>query len=157
MRTVAFYTIGIGVCAILLWTFSTIQKWETPATSRTRTQQEGAGIQQYTLWTLVQDWRTQQGLTPYKEHPGLCLYASKRLKQVRTDFNHGTFANSWKQSPHMAPFWHAAENLARNYHNEQDTLTAWIASPNHKKNLVGEYEYSCIATDGSHVVHLFAK
>lgn len=104
------------------------------------------------LWNEVNDWRREQGLSEYVENDSLCRYASIRLYQIQKENNHNYFL---KEVRSYFPSGEISENLANDFDNESEILESWLNSPSHRENLKKNYIYSCIATDGHYVVHLF--
>lgn len=55
-------------------------------------------------------------------------------------------------------YLYAGENLARNYADMTETMQAWMASPEHKANILKpEYTETGIAVHGSYAVQIFAS
>src|SRR6185437_1221437 len=98
-----------------------------------------------TLWSLVQKWRTDNGFQPYIKDQNLCSYASQRAIQIKSDFSHSGFSIKDICGGNACS---GAENLAEGYYSEQDTLTAWIKSPDHLSDLKYNYTNSCIECSG---------
>jgi hypothetical protein len=109
-------------------------------------------IEKEKLWSLVQEWRVENQKTKYVENSRLCRYAKTRLDQLKTDYSHRLFL---KEVRNYFPTEDVAENISEGYLNEKMILNAWLSSASHEANLKKDYTYSCIATDGNYVVHLF--
>lgn len=64
--------------------------------------------------------------------------AQKRAEDIcRTgDFSH----SNWEESLTFN-YSKAGENLAKNYKTEESMVSAWVESPKHHENLVGEYTH----------------
>ena len=96
------------------------------------------------LWTLVNDYREQEGLTKLDTNHTLCEFANTRAKEIMSDWSH----DGWKEDKkYRKLFSSSGENLAKWSETEnvgQAILGAWINSPTHKKILRGDYEYGCI-------------
>lgn len=107
--------------------------------------------------------RYEKDLPILKENPKLDLAARMKLDDMlaRDYFAHnapdGVSALDWiKRAGYIPTYW--GENLARNFTNVQDTLTAWQNSPTHYANIMKpQYTETGIAVSGSYVVQVFAK
>ncbi len=115
---------------------------------------ENTKINEKELFSLIQEFRYENNLTPYMKSKIMCEYASIRLAEIRTDFSHDGFKNM-KHPPCTTEICNMGENLARGQNSEQELLTAWLNSPSHAENLYRDYKYSCIRTDGVYTVHFF--
>lgn len=104
------------------------------------------------LLSDVNSYRTDHQLTPLAESSILCDLSQVRSQQVVTDWSHNGVKLLWKAQPYVSiPY--GGENLARDYSTNQDILSAWIASPEHKVNLDNpHYTQACVAINGSYVV-----
>lgn len=104
------------------------------------------------LWNEVNTWRREQGLSEYVENESLCNIASRRLEDIKKDWSHNDFVPRVHENGIYGEY---GENLANDFDTESKMLEAWLNSPSHRENLKKNYIYSCIATDGHYVVHLF--
>ena len=106
------------------------------------------------IWSLIQQWRQEQGYAQYAESERVCEVASIRLREVQQQFDHSKFrANRFCEDGEICKI---AENLAKGQSSAEEVVNAWLASPVHAINLNGSFRESCIKTDGYHVVHIFA-
>lgn len=104
------------------------------------------------LMALVNDWRISQGFQPYSDSEFLCSVAKTRMLEVQINWSHEGFAD---RTNRFCVDCYLAENLARYYYSEKETLTGWLKSLSHKENLDNNYTHSCIVTDSNYVVHIF--
>lgn len=105
------------------------------------------------LWSLVQDWRVDQGLQTYTKDQRLCDLASARLPEIKALFEH----DGWKEHIAGMEYVRIAENISRDYSSESNTLDGWLLSPTHKASLDYPYSYSCIKCDGTYCVQEFGN
>ena len=114
-------------------------------------------INEQALFDLVQRFRVENNLTPYKKSDLLCQIANYRLKEIKLNFSHtGFFSLPHSFCPHGCSL---GENLAdKGYNsttNEKKTLNQWLLSPEHAKNLKADYTHSCLKSDGRYTVQIF--
>lgn len=93
------------------------------------------------LFNLVNDYRIKNGLRALEWYHPLCEYSKRRSEQVKEDFSHTTYFASLNQFCQECSM--TGENLAKNYSTEEQVLSAWIASPGHKENLDGDWDWAC--------------
>jgi len=105
------------------------------------------------LLDIVQEWRVDNNYPPYLNSDKLCQVAEKRLNEVDTDWSHNGFYD--EVSICGDELCTLGENLAKNYVSEKEILAAWLNSHLHKDNLVDDFEYTCIRSDGRLVVQIF--
>lgn len=113
-------------------------------------------IEQPDLITLTNQERAQNGLLPLKENHELDVAATAKAQNMFQENYWAHFAPSGK-SPwdfiHGSgyQFTYAGENLARNFTNSQDIMTAWMNSPSHKENIVNTHyqEIGIAVVDGT--------
>jgi uncharacterized protein YkwD len=145
----AFFVITLGVTFAFATTGFTMFSFS-----------ENQEIEKSELFTLINEWRKENGYSEYQEHPFACLLAEERLPQVTKNWSHNGFLDSVSEIRTKFPETEDSvfgENLAKDSLYEQKTIDAWITSPSHLKNLEYDAPYSCIATDGNYVVHIFYK
>lgn len=108
------------------------------------------------LFQLVNDWRVQNGYQAYKESEFACNIALKRLPETKINWSHDKFIQDVQAGRYCSTTCYLGENLAKEYISESDTLTAWINSPEHLRNLKASYTHSCIKIDGMYTVQIFS-
>lgn len=126
-------------------------------------------IQKVIELTNVQ--RAKNGLPPVSENPALDKAARAKAQNMFSENYWAHFAPSGKSPWDFIlgsgyKFTYAGENLAKNFSNSDDVITAWMASPSHKENIVNSnYKDIGIAVedgviDGQHttlVVQMFGS
>jgi hypothetical protein len=113
------------------------------------------------LFNLVNDYRNQNGFSTLLWRHSLCEYSKIRSQEIVTDWSHEGFQDDSKNNelfkfcPECVTL---GENLAEGYHSEKDILNAWIASPSHKENLDGNWQWGCaIFYSNNQVSFIFGK
>jgi len=110
------------------------------------------------LWKKVNEWRKSSLLKEYIKDDLLCKYASIRLQDIRSNFDHSDFNDDIsKQIFHEYNYTELGENLAKDYQLEEQIIINWLTSPPHYKNLIDNFTHSCIKCEDSYCVQLFAK
>jgi uncharacterized protein YkwD len=111
---------------------------------------------------LINQQRAQAGCSPLAENSQLQAAADRHAKDLATpgtDFSHtGSDGSTMGQRVTAAgyPWGSVAENIAQNYSN-QDTVTAWMNSPGHKRNILNcTYTDAGTASSGGMYVAVFA-
>ncbi len=108
------------------------------------------------LWSVVNEWRSNQGLKKYIKNDLLCDIANERLKTIEEDFSHDKWKETFERfSKNRLSY--GGENLANVSDGEESTLNSWLQSPSHYKNLRYDFKYSCIETDGTYAVQIFGN
>lgn len=114
----------------------------------------GGTLKKAEIWDVLQQWREQKGYVPYVESERVCEVAKTRLREIQQRFDHSQFrAHRFCNEGEICKI---AENLAKGQTTAEQVVNDWLASPVHATNLNGGFHESCVATDGYHVVHIFA-
>ncbi len=110
------------------------------------------------LWSLIQNWRKSQGLSPYIKDQRLCAIAKDRVTNDPPLDDHAGLYRKYSNYPYVIQ-----ENLAE-YQNEQQMFNEWITSPfGHRETLEKPYSYSCIVcipvknTDRTYCSQIFSN
>ena len=99
---------------------------------------------------LVNNWRYENGLQPFTKNETLCNIAASRSAQITTDFSHDGFLPRVDALLVTASF---GENLIHGYNSAQAVFTAWLNSPEHRKNLANPvYTQMCIVCQQTYCV-----
>lgn len=107
------------------------------------------------LWSEVNNWRKESGLSEYQKSGGLCAIAEKRVVEVQSVYEHNKFEADYAEYPSRI-----SENLNKRnilLASEKEVLQGWIDSLPHKKALEKPYIYSCIATKDNFAVQIFSS
>ncbi len=104
------------------------------------------------LWSLIQDWRQSQGLSPYIKDQRLCAIAKDRVFNGPVLDSHAGLYCKYSSYPYVVQ-----ENLA-DYPNEKTMLVRWITSPfGHKETLEKPYIYSCVQCKNTYCSQIFSN
>lgn len=101
-------------------------------------------IEVATLLSLINIWRFQQGLSVWNTNPELETIAFARWQEMCADdyFAHtDDRGHNWAlavQNSHY-DYQIIAENLALGQNDAKEVLTAWLASPEHRATVGGDY------------------
>jgi hypothetical protein len=131
---------GLGL--ILLLNFPTIKSWVS-----TRY------FNQDKLWSLIQSWRSSEGLQPYIKDQKICTLTAQRINDVQTNYSHDGFAERVNKYP-----GEFSENLVGiDGKNEKAVLQKWLDSPEHREALERPYKNSCLACKNNYCVQIFSN
>lgn len=109
-----------------------------------------------TIFNLVQEYRSKQGLPAMTIDPLLCKYASIRAEEIKTDWSHNGFLN--KVSPQIykeSKYRKLGENLAKDFNSDQDMFQGWLNSPLHRENIDYPYTKTCLVCSSHYCAQLF--
>lgn len=97
---------------------------------------------------LINEFRAQQSIEQFViPDSASCAFARKRAKDIQTDFSHDGFKGQIKDF--YGDRWKVAdENLARNFSTPEQVVTAWTRSPSHRKVLLAQISFLCVAQQG---------
>lgn len=101
--------------------------------------------------TVINKWRSSQGLKPFIQSEFLCSIANVRVDEIKTDFSHNKFHADRFCSQNCT----ISENIAEGFFNSEDLLQGWLNSPPHKAALMKPYTHTCISTNGNQTVEIF--
>jgi uncharacterized protein YkwD len=103
-----------------------------------------------TIFNRVNEYRLSQKLNSLKLHPRITELArehSRKMAKGEVPFSHNGFEERVKAIAISLSYQGASENVAYNYGYEdpaQYTISGWINSPGHQKNMVGKYNLTGI-------------
>ena len=97
------------------------------------------------LIQLVNEERKLHNLSPLKEVDELQKSSMFRAEEIceTSNWSHDGWINV------VASYYsykNAGENLAKNYDSEAETVKAWMDSPTHAKNILGDYSETGMST-----------
>jgi uncharacterized protein YkwD len=103
-----------------------------------------SNIDQKRLIDLTNEERAKLGLSPLKENTSLDEAASKKAANMFEENYWAHFAPSGKSPWDFIQgsgykFTYAGENLAKNFNESPDVVSAWMASPTHRENIVNPH------------------
>lgn len=106
------------------------------------------------LFSLVNEYRTQNSLPPFKEDERICSIAQNRTPQLYNEI----LGDSWMHKGFFElnlTYW-ATENIIYEF-SEQKAINWWKNSPVHNRALLGSYEYSCVRCQGNTCAQIFTN
>ncbi len=109
------------------------------------------------LSSLVNNWRVSKNLQSLTKNEKLCSLADVRSVEIQTDFTHAQF---FPLAQPITNKYHViiGENLSKGFDTEQETLNAWLNSPEHYQNLVdSKFTQTCIVCKQTYCVQEFAS
>lgn len=100
-----------------------------------------SNVDQKKIIELTNEERTKKGLPTVKENESLSKAAALKAQNMFTENYWAHFAPSGKTPWDFIlgsgyKFTFAGENLAKNFYSSQDVVSAWMASPTHRDNLL---------------------
>lgn len=108
----------------------------------------GDEVIQNNILMYVNKYRREQGLNALQLNTRISLEATRHSQDMATHripFGHQYFPDRIKRLYRQIKLCRAgAENVAFNYKDTQDLVRRWIASPGHRKNIVGHYNLTGI-------------
>lgn len=99
------------------------------------------------LWSLIQDWRVENGLQPYIKDQRLCVIAEDRVDDG--DNYHEGFIKKMESNYYNLPEGVLVSENATGGTSEENMLQRWLNSPTHAETLGKSYNYSCVAVYGT--------
>jgi uncharacterized protein YkwD len=99
------------------------------------------------LFTLVNEHRSSIGLNVLEFDSTTYYYAGEHTSYMISKgiLSHSFFDERASKIANQTGAEHVAENVSRDYDAIIEILEGWIDSPNHRKNLEGNYNYSAIS------------
>lgn len=109
----------------------------------------------------VNNSRTKKGLKPLTLNTALSISAMNRAKEI---YESQHWSHTTKEGrkfdalvTNKQDYSLLGENLARKFKKTKNMVKAWSESPNHSKNMYGEFEETGIGTYGDVTVQFFGK
>lgn len=110
------------------------------------------------LWSLIEEWRTKEGLPAYIKDQRICDIANNRIlevdKEIKENAPHKGFVDAVKDFPIRGGSF--SENIV-GAGSEEEALDKWLRSASHSAALRKSYTYSCISTKGPYAIQEFAN
>jgi len=111
----------------------------------------------------INNFRVKNNLNKLTRYEPLCELAKLRVNEIKTDWSHKGFelrndeiyTNYCNKGALICT--KAGENLAKgDFIDEKDVVLGWENSPDHKENMLTEYNVQCVEVSGTFYVSLFA-
>lgn len=160
MKKLFFLIIVIVLSFLIGAGFSRVAFREPVPTSTPEPKQEPTltpipfqGLNSDKLWSLIQEWRQSQGLSPYIKDQRLCKIAELRAPEVNAEkIPHAGFLQRYSTYPYVL-----SENIVYDSISENLAFDKWLNSASHAATLRANYIYSCVATDKDDAVQIFSN
>lgn len=96
---------------------------------------------------IINEYRVSVGLLPLKQinHVSFKSEEHDDYMIVNNVVNHNNFVERSENLISVLGAKRVGENVAYNYNAPQSAVTAWLNSPSHKENIVGDYTHFGIA------------
>ena len=117
------------------------------------------------LVTLINDYRVSQGLNPLQVVNHISFKSEEHNEYMIDNnvVNHDYFEQRSNNIIHVLGAERVGENIAYNYGTAEAAMNAWLNSPGHKANIVGDYTHIGIsvsvdpATGRKYYTNMFMK
>ncbi|MES2240308.1 MAG: CAP domain-containing protein [Bacteroidota bacterium] len=114
---------------------------------------------------LINDYRASLGLKRLEKINHISYKSEEHDEYmiVNNVFNHYDFVSRSENIMKVLGAQTVAENIAFNYHTPKTVLDAWLNSPSHKKNIIGDFTHFGISirenplTGEKYYTNIFAK
>lgn len=143
------YMIGLTLCIIFLQSCSKQEFMEIEeqnnltisVSSNTQTDFENQ------LFDLINEYRVSIGLNELQFESTSYFYANEhnRFMIEKGQISHAHFGQRAKSISDKTGANDVSENVARHYDTATEAFEGWLNSPNHRKNLEGNYTHSALS------------
>jgi len=161
------YLLATIVCFVLITEFLIGSRLEIPSFGKsivtpTPVVESDTRLTEDNLWSLVQNWRTQNGFQAYTKDQMLCDFAKVRIKRVVEDPN----LEKFKPGDHYLLSYDAERSPLRNFRLSENVgrsgdpvtmLDSWLDSEAHRIALESDFKYSCIVVEFPYSVQIFSN
>ncbi len=117
------------------------------------TPQQFVNLDSDKIFSLINQYRASQGLSPFEQENSVCELAQIRSVELAGELTNGTIHSGLYNR--TLPYW-IWEN-AKLGSNEEDTVSWWLSSPLHHQSIIGDYKYSCVKCTGTNCSQLFTS
>lgn len=163
------FRIQTGLLLIVLFIFNscTTNERETDlvlANYKIEKHYEYSTIEKQTL-DIINKYRFQEGLSALQIENHISHLAEEHIEYmiINDIVNHNGFVNRSKNIIQVLSAKKVGENVAYNYKTAEDVVKAWINSPTHRENIVGNFTHFGISikqhpeTNKQYYANIFAK
>lgn len=105
------------------------------------------------LFDLIQRFRYENYLNPYKRSDLLCRIADIRLSEIQKNYSHEKLQETVNNT--CSNDCSVSENLMKGMASNEDTLKSWLNSTSHSAALRANYTHSCLKCYGLYCVQIF--
>jgi len=104
------------------------------------------------IMNLINEYRVDKGLTPLEKQNGIVKLKAKEHNMYmikKSAISHDLFYERSNNIIKKIKAKRVGENVASGYNNAERLVNAWIASPKHKKNILGDFNKFNISVEFS--------
>ncbi len=156
---------------LLVATIFTLNSCSSDSSESTDSDNSSAKVMNYTYnateleaMELINEYRVSVGLNALEQINHISFKSEEHDDYMITNnvVNHNNFVSRSENLISVLGAKRVGENVAYNYNTPKAALTAWLNSPSHKENIVGNYTHFGIAiktnADGKkYYTNIFAK
>ena len=156
---------------LLVATIFTLNSCSSDSSEYTDSDNSSAKVMNYTYnateleaMELINEYRVSVGLNALQQINHISFKSEEHDDYMITNnvVNHNNFVSRSENLISVLGAKRVGENVAYNYNTPKAALTAWLNSPSHKENIVGNYTHFGIAiktnADGKkYYTNIFAK
>ncbi len=130
----------------------TVLPSRAPVVSAPAPQGSGDVVRDY-IMNAINDYRRSQGLNLVSTDSYTCGFASVRVHEIVSNFDHSGFTEriSSKTLPYPS-YAEITENLAMTS-NYKEVVNLWINSPGHAENMRKNTPYVCVSYEGNYYAY----
>jgi uncharacterized protein YkwD len=139
---------------LLIATIFTLNSCSSDESETTNPDNSNAKVMNYTYnayeleaMELINEYRISVGLNPLQQINHISFKSEEHNDYMISNnvVNHNNFASRSKNLISVLGAKKVGENIAYNFNTSKAALTAWLNSPSHKENIVGNYTHFGIA------------
>jgi uncharacterized protein YkwD len=120
-------------------------KAPAPVNPVTTVSSNPGGLNADVLFSLVNNYRTSQGLPAFQKDDRSCSLAASRAPEINGEIASGTMHSGLRAR--ALPYWNTENIISMN--SEAAAFNWWINDKIHHDAIVGNYTYSCVACSGN--------
>ncbi len=111
------------------------------------------GLNADLLFSLINQYRANRGLTPFARNDAVCSIAASRAPQIHEEVYSGHMHAGFYA---LNLPYRATENII-SMRTEQEAFNWWINDPIHHAAIVSDAKYSCVACSGDSCSEIFTS
>lgn len=134
----------VMLCLILTFSAIAFIGWKSLSQPKTEAQTvvELPVLDGEKLFGLVQKYRYDHYLAPFKKSDFLCEIADQRLVETHKNWSHEEF-----KAARFCEGCTLGENISKDFYTEEANLQGWLNSTSHKAQIESKFTHSCLKCD----------